>query len=103
MPAAVGKAHPQREEQGGAEQNQGGPGRIEEQEAVREWMTYCANVDAGQISRSNSLNMANIRLIRAKNLTRPHVRSQRPPFSDSLLEPVELGNNERGRQQNQTV
>jgi hypothetical protein len=30
-------------------------------------MTYCANVDAGWISRSNSLNMANIRLIRAKN------------------------------------
>jgi D-alanyl-D-alanine carboxypeptidase (penicillin-binding protein 5/6) len=30
-------------------------------------MTYCANVDAGRISRSNSLNMANIRLIRAKN------------------------------------
>jgi hypothetical protein len=48
-------------------------------------MTYCANVDAGRISRSNSLNMANIRLIRAKNPARPHVRSQRPPFSDSLL------------------
>jgi hypothetical protein len=32
-------------------------------------MTYCANVDAGRISRSNSLNMANIRLIRAKNPT----------------------------------
>ena len=48
-------------------------------------MTYCANVDADRISRSNSLNMANIRLIRAKNPARPHVRSQRPPFSDSLL------------------
>jgi len=48
-------------------------------------MTYCANVDAGQILRSNSLNMANIRLIRPKNLARPHVRSLRPPFSDSLL------------------
>ena len=48
-------------------------------------MTYCANVDTGRIFRSNSLNMANIRLIRAKNPARPHVRSQRPPFSDSLL------------------
>jgi len=48
-------------------------------------MTYCANVDAGRISRSNSLNMANIRLIRARNPSRPHVRSLRSPFSDSLL------------------
>ena len=48
-------------------------------------MTYCANVDAGQILRKNSLNMANIRLIFAQNLARPHVRSLRPPFSDRLL------------------
>ena len=51
-------------------------------------MTYCANVDAGRISRSNSLNMANIRLIRARNPSRPHVRSLRSPFSDSLLGPL---------------
>jgi len=48
-------------------------------------MTYCANVDAGRISCSNSLNMANIRLIRARNPSRPHVRSLRSPFSDRLL------------------
>ncbi|MEA3412100.1 MAG: hypothetical protein U9R74_11265 [Pseudomonadota bacterium] len=29
--------------------------------------------------------MPNILLIQPKNLTRPHVRSLRPPFSDSLL------------------
>jgi hypothetical protein len=40
--------------------------------------------EVGQIFRSNSLNMANIHLVRPKNLTRPHVRSLRPPFSDSL-------------------
>ena len=41
------------------------PSRSDEltKEAVREWMTYCATVDAGGIFLSNSLNMSNIRLV----------------------------------------
>jgi hypothetical protein len=54
-------------------------------------MTYCANLDAGRISCSNSLNMLNIRLIRAQNPSRPQARSLRPPFSDSLLEGIDSG------------
>ena len=58
-------------------------------------MTYCTNVDAGGISRSNSLNMTYIRLIRSKNPARPHVRSLRTPFSDSLLETAAAGVGQR--------
>ena len=40
---------------------------------------------AGQIFPSFSLNMANIRLIRAPNPARPHVRSLRPPWMAEVL------------------